>query len=235
MINLFAHRGLVTKNSPENSVASLKRACKSGFRDIEFDIWFFDGDFFIKHDQPKKSETNILPNLSDYFFFKNEMKYWLDFKNLDEKNADSFLKLLKEKIDESKINLEQIYFAPFITDYKIAAKIFKKIRKVFGVKAQLIAVCEKLKNADEIRILRNFLTKNKIKFLSIFHLLIDKNFMKIFYDIKIFAWTVNDLKRLKELEKLGITNFATDKITPKKYEGIARLSRSSITRKKKIS
>lgn len=235
MINLFAHRGLVTKNSAENSIASLKQAYKSGFRAVEFDVWFFDGNLLIKHDQPKKSEIKTLPDLSDYFFLKNEMKYWLDFKNLNEKNADLFLKLLKEKIDQSSIHLDQIYFAPFITDYKIAEKIFKKIRRIFGKKIKLIAVCEQLKIVDEIIILRNFLTKNKIKFLSIFYLLLDKNFMKIFYDIEILAWTVNDLKSMKELESLGIKNFATDKITPKKYERIAKLSRSSIAREKEIS
>jgi glycerophosphoryl diester phosphodiesterase len=215
---LFAHRGF---GPTQNSIVSLNQAYKNGFKAIEFDIWFLEKQLFLKHDRPKKSELKTLTNLGDFFAFKNEFCYWLDFKNLDEENADDALKLVREKINEAAINLNQIYFAPFITNYEIAGKIFIKIRKIFGKGVKLIAVCEELKSPEDVRILRDFLTKNEVKFLSIFHQLIDKTFVKIFSDIEIFAWTVNDLKGLKELENLGIKNFATDKITQKRYDSEA--------------
>ena len=58
------------------------------------------------------------------------------------------------------------------------------------------------------------LQKNHIKFLSIQHTIIDKNFTKIFSDITLFAWTVNDLARLRDLQKIGVKNFTSDIITP---------------------
>lgn len=214
MVRLFAHRGFCSENISQNSIASLKNAYDFFFRAIEFDIWFLDKKLILKHDEPKLSELKILPQFHDYLCFGNEMIYWLDFKNLDEKNAEEALIMVEKKLAESAINLDQIYFAPFITNYEKAEKIFAKIRKVFGEKVRLVAVCEELKNIEN---LQKFLEKNRIKFLSIFHKLIDADFVKNFSEIEIFAWTVNDQERLRELEALGVRNFATDKITPQIY------------------
>lgn len=215
MVRLFAHRGFAEEKFLQNTIVSLDQAHKKGFKAIEFDIWFLEGELFLKHDRPRKSELKNLPNLRDYLKFKNDFCYWLDFKNLDEKNTDEALKIVKKEIDKSEIDQNQIYFAPFITDYKLATKIFKKFRKLFGKKVQLVAVCEELENFEQIKSLREFLNKNDIKFLSIFHQLLDKTFVKIFTNIEIFAWTVNDLQRLGELEVFGVKSFATDKILPR--------------------
>lgn len=218
MIKLFAHRGFVVKNAQQNSIESLKEAVKENFKAIEFDIWFLNGKLVLKHDQPKIDELVNLPVLRNYFYLGNSLEYWMDFKNLDEKNAFEALTLAKVEITAAKIDLNQIYFAPFITDYKKAAKVFAEIRRVFGDEANLVAVCEKIEKAEDVKNLQEFLAKNNIKFLSIFHKLLDKNFVKNLNGIEFFAWTVNDLLRLSELEQLGIKNFATDKITPQIYD-----------------
>ena len=228
MVKLFAHRGFVAENILQNSIASLKNAQKFGFDAVEFDIWFLNSRLVLKHDEPKAEEVNTLPVFRDYFCFGNEMEYWLDFKNLDEKNCDAALLAVKKNLEEAAINLEQIYFAPFVTNYKNAEIFFSRIRKIFGTKSKLMAVCEELKTDADVKILRDFLTQNDVRYLSILHKLIDENFVKIFSDIKIFAWTVNDQQRLQELENLGITNFATDKITPNDYHGKTNLSRTQI-------
>ncbi|OFW80049.1 MAG: hypothetical protein A2887_00315 [Alphaproteobacteria bacterium RIFCSPLOWO2_01_FULL_40_26] len=207
MIRLFAHRGFCPhKNIAEHSVASLKKAYKHGFRAVEFDIWVLKRNLVLAHDQPRAGES--LTSLSDFLLFGNEMDYWLDFKNLTEENAKEVMIMVKKDFDKAFIDLKKIYFAPFITDYKIAEKFFAIIIEVFGDDAQLVVVCDKDINA---------LPKN-IKFLSIFHDLIDENFMKKFPDTEIFAWTVNDLNRMRELEILGVKNFTTDKITPRIYD-----------------
>ena len=51
MIKLFAHRGFVENNMKQNSIASLKNAFEKGFKGVEFDIWWIDGEFFVKHDK----------------------------------------------------------------------------------------------------------------------------------------------------------------------------------------
>jgi len=218
MVKLFAHRGFHSQGIPQNSIASLNEARKNHFHGIEFDIWFFDGELILKHDKPTKKEMNNLPVLRDYFSFKNEFFYWMDFKNLDEKNSEAALQLVKKYVDEAAVNLNQIYFTPFITDYKITEKIFKKIRNIFGKNVNLVAVCERLKTAEKVKILQNFLIENNVKFLSVFHQLIDENFVKAFCGIELFAWTVNDLARIEKLKNLGVKNFATDKITPQIYD-----------------
>ncbi len=206
---LFAHRGFVDKNCPENSIASLKKAYELGFRAIEFDIWFIENNLCLSHDQPK--QIKALPSLSDYFIFQNQMKYWCDFKNLNQENASEAMKLLKENIEASKIKMENLYFAPFITDYVLAEKILKIFRKTFG-EVNYVAICEDAKKLDA---LYDFMTKNEVKNLSILHKLIDKNLLGRFKNIEIFAWTVNDENRLRELQTLGIKNFTTDIIIPK--------------------
>lgn len=146
------------------------------------------------------------------------MQYWLDFKNLNEENADLALKLTKKAIEENSISQSQIYFVPFITNYQLAENIFKKIRDIFGEEVNIVAVCEKLENAKEIEKLYEFLAKNNVKFLSILHIFLNENFIKKISNIGIFAWTIDDLARLKKLEDLGIRNFCTNKITKETYE-----------------
>ena len=142
----------------------------------------------------------------------------MDFKNLDAENSATVLNLVKNEIEAADIRLDQIYFAPFITDFKKAEKIFAVIRNFFGAKAKIVAVCDKLNDEKEAENLHQFLTRNNVKFLSIFHKLLNQNFVQTFSNIEIFAWTVNDLERLKELEAIGVKNIATDKITPQIYE-----------------
>ncbi len=218
MIKLFSHRGFVTKRSPENSIKSLESAFLKGFSAIEFDIWFSEKKLILSHDSPNQITLKMAPQLKDYFKFGNQLNYWLDFKNLDEKNIAEALIETQKVIDEKKIDLSKIYFAPFITDYQKSEKIMLKIRKIFGEEVNFVAVCENLKDRDEINKLGAFLRKNKIKFLSINHELIDKTLIKILSEIELFAWTVNDIKIIKNLANIGVKNFATDKITPQIYE-----------------
>jgi glycerophosphoryl diester phosphodiesterase len=95
MIKLFAHRGFVENNMKQNSILSLKNAVTKGFKAIEFDIWWCDGEFLVKHDKPIDKEKFLLPRLQDYLCYKNELEYWIDFKNIDLANVDEALKKLK--------------------------------------------------------------------------------------------------------------------------------------------
>lgn len=215
MIRLFAHRGFAKNPSEENSITSLNQAYEAGFRVVEFDIWFLKGKLVLKHNKPEANEIDNLPNLRDYFRFKNEIKYWIDFKNLDKNNAAKALEIVKQDIAHGNIDLDNIYFAPFIINHQKAEVVFEEIRKVFGQEAQLVAVCEELNSPQDIENLYRFLTKNNIKYLSIFYKLIDHNLLQALNGIELFAWTVNDEDVLHNLKTIGVKNFATDKIIPK--------------------
>lgn len=197
---IFAHRGLVTKNSLENSIASLEAAYQAGFRNIEFDLWFLNGVILVKHNKP---EGEDLPTLGDYLRLGNEMTYWLDCKNLDGSNAKDALELIFYEIKKAKINLEQIFLATFALD----DEVLTQARRIFGKDVKFIFACGE---SDKIGELEKFCAQNQVKFISIFHEFIDADFVKKFSNQEIFAWTVNDFKRLKELEALGIKYFASD-------------------------
>ncbi len=200
---IFAHRGLVTKNSPQNSILSLEAAYKDGFKGIEFDLWFVDGEILIKHDQPKKDEK--LPTLREYFSFKNELTYWLDFKNLDRENVSSVFEFVLAEVERAGIKRDKIFLIPFETNYDLVAYFYDKAKEIFGESAQFGAVCE-----DDVLGLEKLCASRDVKFLSVFHELIDESFLKKFPAQKIFAWTIKDKKTFEKLKNIGIENFASD-------------------------
>lgn len=218
MLRFFAHRGYHNQSIAQNSIASLKEAYELNFRAVEYDVWFLEGKIYVVHDRPESNELESLPQLSDYFLFKNEMKYWIDFKNLDQDNCEEAFLLTKKTIFDAKINLENIYLAPYITDYKISKSLLTKARKIFGKDINYIALCDSLTGERNLLELKDFITENQIKHLSIFYKLITKDLVKEFLDIELFSWTIKDVQTVVELEELGIKNFATDKITPQDYE-----------------
>ena len=201
---IFAHRGLVTKNSPENSIASLEAAYQAGFRSIEFDLWLSEGKILIKHNKP---EGEILPTLCEYLRFGNEMTYWLDCKNLDGSNAKDTLELIFYEIQKAKIDLKKIFLATFALDNEVVTQA----RRIFGEDIKFISAC---REREKIADLERFCVENRVKFLSVFHEFIDADFIKKFSNQEIFAWTVNDVKRLQELAALGVKHFASDHLLP---------------------
>jgi len=214
MINLFAHRGFWNCNySEQNSIASLKAAHENKFGGIEFDVWFFAENLVLHHEQPVAGK--LLPKFSEYFSFGNDFKYWIDFKNLDEANAHKALLLAKKELQRLKIDAKNIYIAPFITNCEGVQKVFDAAKNIFENDLNFAAVIEK---QEEIEDVLKFIRKNNIKFLSIFYKLINQDLLKKLENIELFLWTVNDLSEIENLEKFGIKNFITDKITPQIYD-----------------
>ena len=209
MIRLFAHRGFVEKNMKENSILSLKNAVNKGFKAIEFDIWWVENEFFIKHDKPNNKEKFILPKLQDYFCYGNDLEYWLDFKNIDQFNIDAVLEKLKIDLTEKKIDLTKVFFAPYITNYNLTEIISLKFRKFFSHKINFVGVCDEKSN---IRQIIDLIDLELINFVSIDYNLIDNNLLKKIKPSKIMAWTVNDIKKINDLYMFGVDKFATDKI-----------------------
>ena len=215
MKKVFAHRGFTfDENNPQNkidqnSLASLKNAINHGFKAIEFDIWYFNSQLVLSHDQPNLSNYQTLAKFSEYFIYGNQLDYWLDFKNLDETNINNVLNLVESQINFTKINLEKIFFAPYCTDYFLSQKIFFNFRKIFGNEIKMVAVAD---NIQQIPNLLEFVVKNNVKYLSINYKLINEDLIAKFKDQNILAWTINDQQILNNLARLGIKYFATDKI-----------------------
>ena len=211
-MKIFAHRGFANQQAQENTVASLQEAHKHNFDGVEFDVWFIDDSLVIHHDLPQKNTIKNLPQFRDYLVFKNDFEYWIDFKNLNESNVAAAAKLVASEIKAAQIDSKKVFLAPFITNLNQAIPIYNILYNSLEG-AQIMAVCENLEPQDFVSYHHN-LQKNNIKFLSIRHAIIDENFAKIFSDITLFAWTVNDLARLQALQKIGVKNFTSDIITP---------------------
>ena len=209
MIKLFAHRGLVENNMKQNSIASLKNAFEKGFKGVEFDIWWIDGEFFVKHDKPAGKELFLLPRLQDYLVHKNELEYWIDFKNLDEKNIDNALKKLKEVLILKEIDLNKVFFAPYISDYILTGKISLKFRNFFAQKINFVGVCDEEAQCQGAV---DMIDIGVIDFISINYKLINKDFLKKIQPSKLLAWTVNDVNEVNDLYMVGVEKFATDKV-----------------------
>lgn len=212
MVKIFAHRGYVINNAKENSIESLNEAVKNNFYGVEFDVWFVNNELYVCHDEPKEEDLYKLPKFSDYLIHGNKIKYWIDFKNLDEANARNAIKIVKTSILKAEIFNQNIYFAPGITSLNQAAPIYEKIKEIFA-NPQLTAFCVEI-NKDSSQRYYQDLKKLGVTFLSLNHKNIDEDFVKKFKDITIFAWTVNEEERAKELENMGIKFIASDKIKP---------------------
>jgi glycerophosphoryl diester phosphodiesterase len=215
MIKIFAHRGFTfDENNPQNkidqnSLASLNNAVDHGFKAIEFDIWYFNSQLILCHDQPNLSNYQNFTKFDEYFIYGNELDYWLDFKNLDESNIDNALRLMKSQINFAKINLEKIFFAPYCTNYLLSQKIFYKFKEAFGSAIKLVALLDK---AQQIPNIYEFVIKNDVKFISIDYKLINEDLIDKFQGIEFLAWSVNDRLILDNLSKIGVKYFASDKI-----------------------
>lgn len=207
-LKIFSHRGLVDKNAPENSLKAFKNAYEKGSKAIELDIWYLKNQLILSHNKPKNlNDFDKLENL--FLEFKNKFEYWLDFKNLNRSNASLVMSKIKTLLDKNKIKPQNLYFAPFITDFDQAKVIYKVIRKYFGESAQIVAVIEKLPKNNYQKYYKQ-LKEGNIFGLSIQYKNINSDFRKVFADIKIFAWTVNERKAADLLDKIGVENIASD-------------------------
>jgi glycerophosphoryl diester phosphodiesterase len=209
MIKLFAHRGFVENNMKQNSILSLKNAVTKGFKAIEFDIWWCDGEFLVKHDKPIDKEKFLLPRLQDYLCYKNELEYWIDFKNIDLANVDEALKKLKADLILKEIDLNNIFFAPYITDYSTTSIISLKFRNFFSQTINFVGVCDKKSGLQGVI---DLVDLELINFVSIDHNLISAELLKKIKPSKLLAWTVNDIKKINDFYMLGVDKFATDKV-----------------------
>lgn len=201
----FAHRGLVSKKIPENTIASLKNAVENNFKAVEVDIWYLNKQLVVSHDRPKGELLQWEDFLSVY---GNKIEYWCDFKNLNKRNAEAAIAEFARITKKLKIKDQVFYFAPFITDLKSGLVIYQIIRNYYK-SAKILAVKEKLK-PEEFEIYYKDLVKNKIYGLSIHYSNITPKLIKLCKKINIFAWTIKNKEACNQLCKIGIKNLTTD-------------------------
>ena len=218
MVKIFAHRGYCINNVAENSLQSLDEAFESNFHGIELDLHFIENQIVVHHDKVTRDNMENFSKFEEFLKYKDQILYWLDFKNLHNLSDEELgraLKLTLLSIEDSKCDLGQFYFAPYVTNFAIAKKIYRTIRQIFPSNVKIMAVCDKLEPKDYQSFYENLLQENICR-LSIRHNLINQDLIDVFSGIEIFAWTVNDIGDACKLTKdLKVTNFTTDSITLK--------------------
>ena len=213
-ITFWSHRGYKV-NKRANSRGSLIEAHNKGYRNIEFDLWYLNGNLRLNHDKPKKEEIKNLPLLRKYLKqYGSKLKYWMDFKNLNKNNIENVLLILKRELDKNQIPYDNANFAPYERDLNKSLFLLNKAEGFLkGINLVSVIDSNVIKN-NNLQSLYKFYSKNKIKHLSVESKIIDEKFIKLFKDIKIYAWTVDDKKELDRLKELGIKNICTNLLLP---------------------
>jgi len=213
----WSHRGYVNDTCKENTIASLKNAYENGYRNIELDIWYLDGKLILKHNEPTKEERegDKLTTLKEFLsIYKNELYYWMDFKNLNESNIDQVLNLYREVLNEIGISYSRIQFTPYEVNWEKSILLAQKASsKLPGINCMFIQDDESF-NENKVEEYYEILRNNSIKFLSIYNKFVTPSLIEKLDGIKLFVWTVDEKEELDRLEVLGIENICTNVLLP---------------------
>lgn len=217
---IFAHRG-ASAYAPENTKSAFTKAVEMNAKAFEFDVQItLDGEYVVFHDYSLQRTSNGKGKLSE--------------KTLDELNTlDIGFWFGKEFRGETILTLQKIIeLLPDDSFLNIELKRDKEDNRFFG--ENFINIIKPIKNRVlissfdwDLLIHLNKLEKEinfgvlidsyyKDFYKDIQNLpfipysinpnykMIDKKFMTEFKNYKIIAYTVNDLKKIKELETLGV-------------------------------
>ncbi len=205
---VWSHRGL-SINLPENSIESINAAYENEFKGVEVDIRFISelNKFFLSHDELKN--TDSLTSLDSLFSkVNNSLYFWLDLKNLDNKNKKKVLNRLND-ITQKYNNKNKI-----IIENRDAPALQLLAKNGYYTSLWLKDPYPK----NPIRFLYNNIL-NKIKlFLYSFNAVsfdskyLNQQTLKIYNNCNIHTWKIytlnkNDIKSLKSISSVKIILF----------------------------
>jgi glycerophosphoryl diester phosphodiesterase len=216
---IWAHRGF-TRGYPDNSIESFDAAQKMGYYGIELDIYYIKGrGFLVTHDAPLQgagSNPGLFLN-TVFNRYQNAFYYWLDFKNLDTKNAEESGKLL----------------SGYIHAYGLQNRVF--------VESKHARALSRLKSAAPINTiywLHGNLRKRSSLFKSKFYTVLagadavslpvkyaDEHFINNFSHLNMAVFTVNDAATIERLFANGVRIILTDVDMRSKFPDAYRISR----------
>ena len=217
----IAHRGLSSKYF-ENTILSFKAAAELPFYGIETDIHLTKDNILITHhDHFMKDYNNNIYNLSEYNYLELNEIFYEQNKNVlpllsdylkvckasNKKaiieikplfNLDNINKLFNE-INKYKMLKESIIISFHLENLKLIIKINKNIplQYLIGDLKDENIVNKAISDGFDIDIHHNLITKELIDNIKKSNKLIN-------------CWTVNDLKKIKKLIKLGVDYITTD-------------------------
>lgn len=110
---IWSHRGIVSDSLKENTIKAFAASKDGGATGIEVDVFWIDSlqECIVMHDMDTSSNLRDMLNLTDVVIrFKDSLKYWIDLKNLTNKNApllkQYFQKLVQQQASKAKVCVE---------------------------------------------------------------------------------------------------------------------------------
>lgn len=199
---LWLHSG---QNYSNNIKEIFLKIDDQSWHGVEIDIFFSKQHkkFFIAHDLPLSSESQIL---EDILLIKNK-KVWLDFKNLSD-TPFSNLKELKEKLK----------YISYTNEIFIESQNFFKLKFLQSKKVNIIFNIPIIFKNKIYLTLMSFLTDFlNFEYISVsidsFHII-----QKYFKSEKIFLFTVNSKKRVCELVSKHSVYVLLTSVSPKEMD-----------------
>ena len=196
---VWAHRGYC-RNSQQNSIESFTKAFDLGAVGTELDIFYNlkTENYIVSHDYPYRLKNGRLLTLEEVFSCCSRGYFWLDFKNLKNLSIDEAERatyhlhallekynILKKVIIESvdPVNLSIVSKSNLYTSYWIRPDENSNFFKFWSL----------------VYLYKIFYLFGDFSALSMNHLYYSNNVDKIFSNVPIHLFTVNNKERLMDL------------------------------------
>lgn len=229
-MKIQAHRG-ASKDCPENSLASFKRAIELGADIIELDVYkLSDGTIAVHHDDYLGRCEDASGYICDYD--RDRIKSFSIGKGFDEKYSETTVPFLEEVLElvyetEVGLNIEIKYqgingiiddIATMLYNYRMTKRcmlssftktyVLQVKEKYPRIKAGIIYASPFTENVF------SFCKKYNIDAISPFYKLVDRDFMKRSFAerIEVNPWTVNKEENMKKMHDLGVYSIITDDV-----------------------
>ncbi|OGT45669.1 MAG: hypothetical protein A3E82_09275 [Gammaproteobacteria bacterium RIFCSPHIGHO2_12_FULL_38_11] len=229
----IAHRG-ASMLAPENTISALKKAKDAHAHSVECDIQLTrDHEAVIFHDETLARTTNGRGRLSETIFSKIQTLdagswFSTDYKNERVPTLAEWLKtaaLLKLNLNleiKSTRKKESIALAELLIDHlqKFWPTHSTSLLISSSNQFALMQVAERAKSLPLGLITEKLLTqKNAVELINANmvsvhqpHQLLNQQYIDMLHanDLRVLAYTVNDLNRLQELQAMGVDGIFTD-------------------------
>lgn len=227
---IIGHRGS-SGSAPENTSAAMNLAIKHGCQGIETDLQLTkDGEVVVFHDWSVERTTNGIGNIKDLTLeelLKLDAGSWFskEFKNEKILTLESLLNIVPENI---LLNLE--IKSKSLDNRGIEEKIVMILEKnkridnivISSFNHKCLERVEKLNSEIKLGLLFEAyfvnpietLKSNKLNIYSLHpsYYYIDSDFIEKSHNnnLKVYSWTVNDIKSAEQLRDLGIDGIITN-------------------------
>jgi glycerophosphoryl diester phosphodiesterase len=212
---VWAHRGFFRDGLEENSIDSFKKAFDLGAVGTELDI-FYDLDldgYIVSHDYPYNLKNGRTLKLKDVLEKVGKRGYfWLDFKNLEvlsKKDAQKATLRMLDLLEKYNLTDKAIIESTNPINLSILSK--SGLYTSYWVMPETTREENFFKFWRDIYKMKFFFIYGNFSALSMNHYRFSENIERIFANIPVHLFTVNDKKRVKELvRKKNVKVILTD-------------------------